>query len=84
MGSVTMSNNGYVARVECDEEKELFHGEIINSREVLTFQGRTWDEAKAAFAETIVDYVEWCRERGKVPVVQSDRARGSQSEIAGT
>lgn len=63
----TMTSDGYVARVELDEEVGLFHGEVINTRDVLTFQGRTLDELKVAFADTIADYVEWCRERGKEP-----------------
>ena len=63
----TMTHDGYVAIVELDEEAGLFHGEIINTRDVLTFQGRTLDELKAAFGDTVADYVEWCRERGKEP-----------------
>ena len=45
----------------------MFHGEVVNTRDVLTFQGRTLDELKAAFADTVADYVEWCREIGKEP-----------------
>ncbi|HEX5321694.1 MAG TPA: type II toxin-antitoxin system HicB family antitoxin [Stellaceae bacterium] len=63
----TMSHDGYVALVELDEEAGLFHGEVINTRDVLTFQGQTPDELKTAFVETIADYIEWCRERGKPP-----------------
>ena len=63
----TMTHEGYVARIELDEEASLFHGEVINTRDVLTFQGRTLDELKAAFADTIADYIEWCGERGKQP-----------------
>lgn len=48
----TMTYDGYVATVELDEEAGLFHGEVINTRDVLTFQGRTLDELKAAFADT--------------------------------
>ena len=63
----TMAHMGYVATVELDEEAGLFHGEVVNTRDVLTFQGRTPAELQAAFADTIADYVEWCRERGKEP-----------------
>ena len=63
----TMTHEAYVATVELDEEAGLFHGEVINTRDVLTFQGRTLDELRAAFADTLADYVEWCRERGKEP-----------------
>jgi len=63
----TMHHDGYVATVELDEQAGLFHGEVINTRDVLTFQGRTLEELRAAFADTIADYVDWCRERGKEP-----------------
>jgi predicted HicB family RNase H-like nuclease len=63
----TMTHDGYVATIELDKEAGLFHGEVINTRDVLTFQGRTLDELKIAFADTIADYIDWCRERGKEP-----------------
>jgi predicted HicB family RNase H-like nuclease len=62
-----MTHDGYVATIDLDEEAGLFHGEVINTRDILTFQGRTIDELKAAFADTIADYIDWCRERGKEP-----------------
>jgi predicted HicB family RNase H-like nuclease len=57
----------YLATIELDPDAGLFHGEVINTRAVLTFQGRSIDELKAAFSETIADYEDWCRERGKEP-----------------
>jgi predicted HicB family RNase H-like nuclease len=63
----TMTHDGYLAAIELDEDAGLFHGEVVNTRDVLTFQGRTPAELKTAFADTIADYVEWCRERGKTP-----------------
>ena len=63
----TMTHDGYVAAIEYDEEAGLFHGEVVNTRDVLTFQGRTVDELKTAFADTVADYLDWCRERGKEP-----------------
>ena len=63
----TMTHDGYMATVELDEEAALFHGEVINTRDVLTFQGRTLDELRSAFADTIADYLDWCRQRGKEP-----------------
>jgi len=62
-----MTHDGYMATIELDEEAGLFHGEVINTRDVLTFQGGTLDELKVAFANTIADYIDWCRERGKEP-----------------
>lgn len=63
----TMTHDGYLAAIEYDEDADLFHGEVVNTRDVLTFQGRTVDELKTAFADTVADYLEWCRERGKEP-----------------
>jgi predicted HicB family RNase H-like nuclease len=62
-----MHHEGYVATVELDEDAGIFHGEVVNTRDVLTFQGTTLAELRSAFADTIADYVDWCRERGKEP-----------------
>jgi predicted HicB family RNase H-like nuclease len=63
----TMSFQGYEAVVEYDEDAELFHGEVMNTRDVITFQGRSVDELKTALAESIEDYLAFCRERGEEP-----------------
>jgi predicted HicB family RNase H-like nuclease len=63
----TMTGDGYVATIEFDEEAGLFHGEVINTRDVPTFQGQTLDELKVVFADAIADYIDRCRERGKEP-----------------
>ncbi len=57
----------YLATIELDPDAGFFHGEVINTRAVLTFQGRSLDELRAAFADTIADYEDWCKERGKEP-----------------
>jgi predicted HicB family RNase H-like nuclease len=62
-----MTHDGYVAAIERDEAAGFFHGDVINMRDVLTFQGRTLDELRAAFLETVADYLHWSRERGRTP-----------------
>ena len=32
---------GYIGSVDYDGEAGIFHGEVINSRNVITFQGKT-------------------------------------------
>lgn len=36
-----LKHKGYIGYVEFDEESEIFHGEVINTRDMITFQGST-------------------------------------------
>ncbi len=62
-----MNYSGYEAIVEYDEDADLFHGEVVNTRDVITFQGRSVDVLKAALAVSVEDYLAFCRERGEKP-----------------
>ena len=70
-----MTYKGYQARVELDEEARVFHGEVINTRDVITFQGSSVDELQQAFEDSVDDYLEYCAARGEKPahVGESDR-----------
>lgn len=61
----TMHYKGYEAVIEFDEDAEIFHGEIVNLRDVITFQGASASSLKKAFAESIEDYLAFCKERGE-------------------
>jgi predicted HicB family RNase H-like nuclease len=61
----TMTFKSYEAIVEFDEDADIFHGEVVNLRNVITFQGRSVDELKRAFAESVDDYMAFCEARGK-------------------
>jgi predicted HicB family RNase H-like nuclease len=62
-----MKYKGYESVVEFDDEAEIFHGEIINIRDVITFQGSSVEELKQAFQDSVDDYLEFCQERGEEP-----------------
>ncbi|WP_296452841.1 type II toxin-antitoxin system HicB family antitoxin [Rubinisphaera sp.] len=62
-----MEHKGYIGKVEFDDEAEIFHGEIINTRDVITFQGQSVAELTTAFRESIDDYLAFCTERGESP-----------------
>ena len=62
-----MEYKGYSGTVEFDDQAEIFHGEVANLRDVITFQGRSVDELRKAFEESVDDYLSWCAERGKSP-----------------
>ncbi|WP_205703941.1 type II toxin-antitoxin system HicB family antitoxin [Candidatus Chloroploca sp. Khr17] len=58
---------GYTGRVELDDEAGIFHGEVLDLRDVVTFQGRSVDELVQAFRDSIDDYLDFCKERGEEP-----------------
>lgn len=62
-----MEYKGYLARTEFDDQANIFHGEVINIRDVITFQGKSVDELHQAFKDSIEDYLAFCAERGEEP-----------------
>ena len=62
-----LNYKSYTGHVEFDDEAGLFHGEVLDTRDVITFQGRSVDEIEAAFRESIDDYLAFCAERGEEP-----------------
>lgn len=62
-----LEHKGYRGRVEFDSEAGIFQGEILDTRDVITFQGKTVNEIKRAFRDSVEDYLEFCAERGEEP-----------------
>ena len=62
-----MKYKNYEAAVRYDEEAEVFYGEVINTRDVIIFQGKSVEELKKEFEDSVEDYLEFCRERGEEP-----------------
>jgi predicted HicB family RNase H-like nuclease len=62
-----MEYKGYIGKVEVDDEAGILHGEVINLRDVITFEGETVEELRAAFIDSIDDYLEFCAQRGEEP-----------------
>jgi predicted HicB family RNase H-like nuclease len=62
-----MTYKGYQATVDLDEEAGVFHGEVINTGDVITFQGASVKELKRAFEDSVEDYLDFCASRGEDP-----------------
>ena len=62
-----MEYKGYLSRIEFDDGANIFHGEVINIRDVITFQGKSVDELRQAFEDSVEDYLSFCAERGEEP-----------------
>jgi predicted HicB family RNase H-like nuclease len=58
---------GYLGRAEFDDEANIFHGQVINIQDVITFQGKSVDELQQAFKDSVEDYLGFCAERGEEP-----------------
>ncbi len=62
-----MEYKGYVAKIEYDEDAEIFSGMVINTRDIITFQGESVGELRKAFEDSVEDYLSWCEEDGRKP-----------------
>jgi predicted HicB family RNase H-like nuclease len=58
---------GYSGDVEYDDEAKIFHGEVLDTKDVITFRGKSVTEIEKSFKESIDDYLEFCKEREEEP-----------------
>lgn len=58
---------GYRAVVRLDDDAGFFHGEVIDTRDVITFQGTSVAELHRAFKDSVEEYLAVCAERGRNP-----------------
>ena len=62
-----MEYNGYHAVVTFDDDVGILHGEVIDTRDVITFQGKSVDELRQAFRDSVEEYLKICAERNREP-----------------
>jgi predicted HicB family RNase H-like nuclease len=62
-----MEYKGFMGKVEFDDKAGIFHGDVINTRDVITFQGESVSELMQAFHDSVDDYLAFCQERGEAP-----------------
>lgn len=58
---------GYKGHAEFDDEAGLFHGEVLDLRDVITFQGTSVEESEKEFRDSVDDYLEFCEEYDEKP-----------------
>ncbi len=58
---------GYLGRAEYDRDAGIFHGEVLGTKEVITFQAEAPTELGKAFVESVDDYLAFCRSRRELP-----------------
>ncbi len=63
----TLTFEGYQATITYDADANLFHGEVMKQRDVITLQGASEADLPPALAEPIEDYRAFCKARGEAP-----------------
>ncbi|MDE2149293.1 MAG: type II toxin-antitoxin system HicB family antitoxin [Gammaproteobacteria bacterium] len=62
-----MEYKGYVGVAEVDTDAGLIHGEVVNTRDVITFQATNLRDLEKAFRASVDDYLAFCAKRGETP-----------------
>ena len=62
-----MKYKGYHGAAHVDVEAGVIRGHVIDVNDTITFQGRSVEEAKTAFHESVDDYLEFCASLGRAP-----------------
>jgi predicted HicB family RNase H-like nuclease len=58
---------GYVGLIDYDDDAGIFHGEVMNTRDVVTFQGASVAALRKAMRDSVEDYLAFCADRGEKP-----------------
>ena len=62
-----MEYKGYRATVQFDYEAAVFHGRVVDTRDVIFFEGTSVEQLEREFHFSIDDYLAVCAERGREP-----------------
>ena len=57
----------YRAKVEFDHSAGVFHRRVMNTRDVIFFEGTSVDELTKEFRFSIDDYLAMCAQKGEDP-----------------
>ncbi len=63
MSHKIMSYKGYSGSVEFSKEDNLFFGEVLGIRSLISYEGKTEKELEKDFREAIRDYLSLCKKQ---------------------
>ena len=66
-GNNIMEYRGYHTKVEYSAEDEMLYGVIMGIKSTIVFGGKSIDEFKTAFCESVDGYLDLCERRGLSP-----------------
>ena len=62
-----MKHKSYHGSIEYSPEDDVLHGRLLNISDIVSYEGDSVKEIKAAFKEAVEDYLAHCKEIGKQP-----------------
>ena len=62
-----MIYKGYIGVAYVDDDADVIRGNVVNTRDTITFQGKTVSAARRAFRESVDDYLAFCASLGEPP-----------------
>lgn len=62
-----MIYKGYSANLEVDVEAGIIFGRVLDINDVVTFKGKTVEEARQEFQKSVDDYLAFCEDLGEEP-----------------
>ena len=62
---------GWVGSVEFSQEDGVLHGKLLNTRDLISYEGETVAELIRNFQETVEDYIDFCLQHGKPVLPQN-------------
>ena len=62
-----MTYKGYTASIEVDVEAGILFGRVLDINDVVTFKGKTVEEARKEFQNSVDDYLAFCEELREQP-----------------
>ncbi|MDD2942520.1 MAG: type II toxin-antitoxin system HicB family antitoxin [bacterium] len=67
MANQLLEYQGYLAEYHLDERDGILVGRVINTRDIISFEGRSVKELLSDFHNSIKHYIKACKEEGVPP-----------------
>lgn len=64
---IMIKYRGYIGHFFFDEKNAMFQGNVANTHDLITFQGKSVESTRQAFQDAIDEYIAWCKKVGKPP-----------------
>ena len=57
----------FIGHFKFKESKNMFYGMVVNTYDLIIFQGKSVKETELNFRDSINEHLAWCKKYGKKP-----------------